>query len=127
MTLATVFIMGFVGIVTGVFAGIFGVGGGVVLVPILILGFKYSQKAAIGTSLVALLLPVGLLGALQYFRSGNLSSDQIKVGLIIAVGLFLGTFLGANIGSSLPQSVLQKTFSIFLVFIAIKLWFTAPT
>ena len=113
-----------VGLITGLFAGVFGIGGGVVIVPMLVLIFKYSQPAAVGTSLVALLLPVGLLGAIEYYRSGKLSHDQIKVGLVIAIGLFFGTLIGAKIGIGLPQGGMQKAFSIFLALIAVKLWFS---
>ncbi len=125
MTPIFALLMAVSGVLTGVFAGVFGVGGGIVLVPLLTLGFHYSQKAAIGTSLVALLLPVGLLGALKYYRAGDLSPEQAKTGLIIALGIFIGTYLGANIGSALPQAMLQKSFAVFLVLIAVKLWMYA--
>ena len=115
-----------VGLVTGVFAGVFGVGGGVILVPILVLLFKYSQQAASGTSLVALLLPVGLLGVLEYHKTGRLSGGQIKLGLFIAVGLFFGTYFGARIGAALPTQILQKSFSVFLILIAVRLWWYVP-
>lgn len=114
-----------IGLVTGVFAGVFGVGGGVVLIPILVLGLKYTQQAASGTSLVALLLPVGLLGVIEYYKAGRLTGDQIRLGLFISLGLFFGTYLGARIGAALPAQTLQKAFAIFMVIIAVRLWFTA--
>jgi uncharacterized membrane protein YfcA len=119
-----IFLMVVVGLITGVFAGVFGVGGGVVLVPILVLGFRYTQQAASGTSLVALLLPVGFLGVVEYYKAGKLSTDQIKLGLIIAVGLFFGTYFGARIGAALPARVLQRSFAVFMILIAAKLWFS---
>ncbi len=111
-----------IGLITGVFSGIFGVGGGVILVPILVLLLDYAQVAATGTSLVALLLPVGLLGVLEYYRSGRLTGNDIKTGLLIAVGLFFGTYVGAKIAVGLPDTVLRKSFAAFLVFIAARLW-----
>ena len=111
-----------VGLITGVFSGVFGVGGGVILVPVLVLLLGYTQVAATGTSLVALLLPVGLLGVLEYYRSGRLGIPEIKTGLMIAVGLFFGAYVGAKIAVSLPQEVLRKSFALFLVFIAARLW-----
>ena len=111
-----------IGLVTGVFSGVFGVGGGVVLVPILVLLLRYPHIAATGTSLVALLLPVGLLGVLQYYNAGKLTGVEIRSGLVIAVGLFLGTYVGARIALGLPTDVLRKSFSVFLVLIAARLW-----
>lgn len=113
------------GIGTGIFAGLFGIGGGIVIVPSLIFLFRYSYPMATATSLVALLMPVGLLGVIEYYRSGKIGSAQIKFGLIIAVGLFLGTFLGARLANILPVAILQKAFSVFLLFIAYRLWFSA--
>jgi uncharacterized membrane protein YfcA len=112
-----------IGVITGIFAGIFGVGGGIVLVPILVFLMGYEQFAANGTSLVSLLLPVGLLGVVEYYRAGKISYEQIRLGLVIAVGIFVGTYFGAKIATSLPQTVLRKVFSIFLVGVAFKLWF----
>lgn len=114
-----------IGLLTGVFSGIFGVGGGVILVPILVLLFKYAPQTASGTSLVALLLPVGLLGVLEYYKVGKIGPTHIYAGLIIAVGLFFGTYFGAKFAAHLPTEILQKCFAVFLIFIAIRLWFTA--
>lgn len=122
LTFGSIILMLAVGALTGVFSGIFGVGGGVILVPILILVFKYGPQTASGMSLVALLLPVGLLGVLEYFKAGRISGADIRIGLIIAIGLFFGTFLGAKVSASLPSAVLQKVFAVFLVLIAARLW-----
>lgn len=111
------------GVGTGIFAGVSGVGGGAILVPALVFLFGFSQQAAAGTSLVALLLPVGLFGAYEYHRRGFLTTDHVKWGLIISVGMFLGAYLGAKIGSTLPQENLKKAFSFVLFGIAIRLWF----
>lgn len=114
-----------IGLITGIFSGVFGVGGGVVLVPILVLLLRYPHIAATGTSLVALLLPVGLLGVLQYYNAGKLTGVEIKSGLVIAVGLFFGAYIGARIALELPTEVLRKSFSLFLVLIAARLWWSA--
>ena len=113
-----------IGFLVGIFSGVFGVGGGVILVPILVLLFGYSQIAATGTSLVALLLPVGALGVYEYHRSGRLDYSNIRMGLIIAVGLFFGAFFGAKVAASLPEQVLRRSFAAFLVVIAGKLWWS---
>jgi uncharacterized membrane protein YfcA len=116
-------VFAFIGVLTGICAGVFGIGGGIVIVPTLIYFFGYEQYAANATSLVALLLPVGFLGVLEYYRSGKISPDQIKVGLMIAVGIFFGTLIGAKIAINLPQATLKKIFSVFLAFVALKMWF----
>ena len=123
MPITKIALMIVIGLATGVFSGVFGVGGGVILVPALILLFQFTQIAATGTSLVALLLPVGFLGVLEYYKSGRLSISDIKTGLIIAIGLFFGAYIGARIAVSLPDQILRKSFACFLVLIATRLWF----
>jgi uncharacterized membrane protein YfcA len=111
-----------IGIMIGIFSGLLGIGGAIILIPILVYGFGYTQVQATGTSLVALLLPVGALGVWQYYKSGLIQNQNIKVGLIVAVGMFAGTFIGARILPLIPADVLKKAFAIFLVLVAIKMW-----
>ncbi len=110
----------FIGIISGIFAGMFGIGGGTVIIPLLVLLFGMSQHMAQGTSLVALLLPVGLLATLEYYRNGN---ADIKLGLIIGLGLFIGGYIGAYIANKLNDPSLRKIFAVFLLFVAIKMFF----
>lgn len=110
------------GFMAGILSGMFGIGGGIVLVPMLVYFFGYAQSAATGTSLVALLLPVGILGVRQYYLSGRIGSEQIKTGLLIAIGLFIGAYFGARIATQLPDVNLRKGFAVFLVFVAARLW-----
>lgn len=109
----------------GVCAGVFGIGGGVVIVPILVFLFGFNQHAANGTSLVALLLPVGALGVYKYYVDGKITPENIKMGLLIGVGIFVGTYLGAFISIGMSPSVLRKSFAVFLVLVSIRLWFIA--
>ena len=81
-----------IGIVAGVAAGMFGIGGGLLIVPALVLLYGLSQHAAVGTSLGAILLPVGALGAWVYWKNGNLI---VRYSLLLAAGLLVGGFLGA--------------------------------
>lgn len=111
-----------IGLAAGVLAGLFGIGGGVVIGPALILLAKYPPQLATGTSLGALLLPVGALGAWEYYRRGNLN---ITTSLWIAVGLLFGAWVGAKLAQSLSGPQLQKAFAIFLVLIAIRVWIKA--
>ena len=108
-----------VGLGAGVLSGLFGIGGGIVIVPALLYFAKYQPQMATGTSLGALLLPVGALGAWQYWKAGNL---EWKASMLIAVGLFFGAFVGARVAQHLSAPVLKKSFAIFLVLVAIQLW-----
>ncbi|HUQ80360.1 MAG TPA: sulfite exporter TauE/SafE family protein, partial [Gemmatimonadaceae bacterium] len=78
-----------IGVAAGVLSGLFGIGGGVVIVPALLLVARMSPLTATGTSLGALLLPVGALGAWEYYRKGQL---DLRVSLLLALGLFVGAF-----------------------------------
>ncbi|HVO77109.1 MAG TPA: sulfite exporter TauE/SafE family protein [Candidatus Bathyarchaeia archaeon] len=111
-----------VGLCAGVLGGLFGLGGGIVIVPALILIARMTPQMATGTSLGALLLPVGFLGAIQYYRSGSLN---VRVGLLIALGLFVGIYFGAQLALRLPARELQRAFAVFLVLVAVRLWFKA--
>lgn len=111
-----------IGIIAGILAGLFGVGGGMIIVPALIFFLGFSQIAASGTSLVALLLPVGLGGAYAFYAAGKIDGTNIKQGLLISVGMFLGSFIGAKIALSFPDYILKRAFSVFLVVIAVRLW-----
>jgi uncharacterized protein len=111
-----------IGVGAGVLAGLFGVGGGLVIVPALTLFAGYSQKTAAGTSLVALLLPVGLAGAYAFYQQGAIGWPQIKAGLFISVGMFFGSYLGARVALLFPDYVLKRAFALFLVGVAVRLW-----
>jgi uncharacterized membrane protein YfcA len=112
------------GVAAGIMAGLFGIGGGIILVPILIYAFGYSQQAASGTSLVALLLPVGFFGVYEYYKAGKISSEHVKIGLIIAVGMFLGTYIGARMAVGLSPAILRRSFAVFIALVGVKLWFS---
>lgn len=112
-----------IGLVAGVLSGLFGVGGGVLIVPALILLAHFPTKMALGTSLASIaLLPVGLLGAYTYYRHGNLN---IRASLLIALGIFLGGWIGAKIAHMVPAATLQRMFAVFIMVMAIRLWVEA--
>lgn len=111
-----------VGLSAGVLSGFFGIGGGVLIVPALVFFFGYAQHSATGTSLVALLLPVGFLAVMQYYRSGKIGPVEIRAGLLIAAGLFIGALLGSKIALQLPAATLRKGFAVFLTLMAAKFW-----
>ncbi len=111
-----------IGLVAGVLSGLFGIGGGILIIPALIFFAKFPTKLALGTSLGALLLPVGLLGAYTYYKAGNL---DIRASLLIALGLFFGAWAGARLAQVLPAATLQRMFAVFIAIMAVRLWIEA--
>ena len=95
----------------GVMGGMFGIGGGALLVPLLGLLFGYEQHRAQGTSLVALVPPTGLLGFLEYWRAGYVSW---QVGLLLMPGVFLGGLLGSRIAQKLSPHKMRQVFALLL-------------
>src|SRR5262245_7373140 len=83
-----------IGLAAGVLSGLFGIGGGLLIVPALVVFSGFPTRTALGTSLGALLLPVGLLGAYTYWENGHVN---VRASLLIAAGLFGGAFVGARL------------------------------
>ena len=108
-----------IGLVAGILAGLFGIGGGILIVPALLQFARMPIKMATGTSLGALLLPVGILGALTYYRNGNLDP---RASLLIAAGIVFGAAIGAKLADIMATQTLQRAFAVFLVVVAVKLW-----
>ncbi len=111
-----------IGLAAGVLSGMFGLGGGILIVPALVFLAKFPTRLALGTSLGALLLPVGLLGAYTYWENGELNP---RASLLIALGLFFGAYIGARLSLTLPAATLQRLFAVFVAAMAIRLWFEA--
>lgn len=111
-----------IGLAAGVLAGLFGIGGGILIVPALAHFANMPFKQATGTSLGALLLPVGLLGALTYYRNGHL---EPRASLLVAVGILFGAFAGAKLAQLVESATLQRAFAVFLVIVAARLWLKA--
>ena len=110
------------GLLAGVLSGIFGIGGGVIIVPALIVINKFAPARATGTSLAALLLPVGALGVWQYYGRGQV---DLSSAAFIALGLLVGAWFGADLALHLPVRELQRIFAIFLIVVAVYLWWSA--
>ena len=111
-----------IGLAAGVLSGLFGIGGGVVIVAALMVVAKMVPATAIGTSLGALLLPVGALGAWEYWRNGHL---DVRAALWIALGLAAGVWFGAKFALALSPVQLKRAFAVFLVVMAIRIWTSA--
>lgn len=111
-----------IGLLAGIFGGVFGVGGGVVIVPMLVLLARMNPKVAAGTSLATFVLPVALLGAIGHWRAGNVN---IRASLLLAAGVFLGGWIGSQISVGLSELALKRAFAVVLVLVATRLWMTA--
>ena len=107
-----------IGVIAGVGAGMFGIGGGLIIVPALVLLYRLPQHAAVGTSLGAILLPVGALGAWVYYRNGKLN---VRYSLLIAAGLLIGAFLGAKLVEPVSDLTLRRLFGAFLLLVSVKM------
>src|SRR5262249_19467442 len=119
--MATVLLLGGA---AGILSGMFGIGGGLVIVPVLIVCFKFDAKTAIGTSLFALLLPTGLLGVLEYWRRGEM---RVLHGALIVVGLFCGAYVGAKFTGMISASTMKRAYGVFLVIVAAYFfWSSSP-
>jgi uncharacterized protein len=107
-----------IGTLAGVFSGLFGVGGGTVIVPLLILWFGYGERLATGTSLAAIVV-IGLLGALA--QGGIYGNVHVATGLLLAIPAVVGVVIGTAIQQRIPQRAVSYLFALLLVAIAIEL------
>jgi uncharacterized protein len=112
-----------VGVLAGVMSGLFGIGGGIVMVPTLIAIFGMNMLDANATSLAAMLLPVGIFGVINYYKAGYIN---LKDSLWIALGLFGGSFFGAELAVSLDVNLLAKLYAAYLLWIAVG-YFDIPS
>lgn len=102
-----------VGLIAGVMAGMFGIGGGVIIVPALML-LGFTQKMANGTSLTALLLPVAILAVREYYLAGLLN---VRLAALLAVGIVFGSYVGASIALGLEAPTLSRAYGLFLIYV----------
>ncbi len=119
MSVTIFIILVLIGLVAGTLSGLIGIGGAIIIIPSLILLLGMNQYDAQGTSLATMLLPIGLLAAINYYKEGALN---IKYAAIIAVAFFVGGYLGSKVALDIPQTVLRKVFAVTLFVIAIKMF-----
>ncbi|MDD5347620.1 MAG: sulfite exporter TauE/SafE family protein [Candidatus Omnitrophica bacterium] len=109
------------GLVAGVAGGMFGIGGGTLLIPALVYLLGMTQHQAQGTTLAILVPPIGLLAALRYYYAGHVKLD---IAAFICIGFFVGGLLGADIIQRVPDLVLKRAFGVFLLAISLRMIFT---
>jgi hypothetical protein len=108
----------FLGILTGVFSGFLGIGGGLILIPAFVFLLGMTQHQAQGTSLAIMIPPIGLLAALKYYSVGNVN---LKVAIFVCLGFFFGGYLGASLAQTISDVFLRKIFAIFLLFVSLRM------
>ncbi len=110
-----------VGVLVGLVSGVVGIGGGILFVPALVWLLGMSQHKAQGTSLGALLAPVGILAFLEYYRKGN---ADLRVAALLAVGFLAGGYFGAMGAQQIPEVWLRRIFAVTLIAVGGRLLFT---
>lgn len=108
------------GVISGFAAGALGIGGGIIMVPALVLFFGLSQLQAQGTVLTVMLPPILIFAFLRYYQAGNVN---IKIAAFIALGFLAGAYFGADFVQGLPSEQLKKVFGILLIIVGIKMVF----
>jgi uncharacterized membrane protein YfcA len=109
-----------IGLSAGLIAGALGVGGGIIIVPALVFIFGMSQHHAQGTSLAVLLLPVGILAVMNYYRKGYVN---FKYALILMIAFVLGSYFGSLFSIGLPDSTLKKLFGVLMLGVGLRMIF----
>jgi uncharacterized protein len=109
------------GLIAGIISGLLGIGGGIIVIPALVYIFKMTQHQAQGTTLAFLVLPIGLLAAIVYYKQGYV---DIKAAMFICIGFFIGGLFGAKMAIGISDIVLRKVFAVALLLISVKMFFS---
>jgi uncharacterized membrane protein YfcA len=118
MEVQTVLWLVAIGLAAGFAGGLIGIGGGVIVIPALVFIMGMSQTTAQGTNLAVMIPPIGLLAAMNYYKSGMIN---IKYAIIIAIFSFIGGYFGSKLAVNIDQTILKRVFGVFMLFIAYKM------
>lgn len=110
-----------IGLAAGFLGGMVGIGGGVLIVPALVLLLGLSQHQSQGISLAMMIFPVGILGVINYYKKGYV---DFRYAGLLAVGFFVGSYIGSKFSLSLSQELVKKIFAVVMILLAIKLLFS---
>ena len=110
-----------IGLFGGIVSGLFGIGGATIIVPALVLVCGFEQHMAQGTSLALMLPPIGILAAMEYYKSGYL---DVRAAIFICIAFLIGGFFGAKFSTHIPEHALKKAFAVFLAVVAVKMFFS---
>jgi uncharacterized membrane protein YfcA len=108
------------GLISGIFSGLLGIGGAIIIIPCLVILFDLSQQMAQGTTLALMVPPIGLLAAWTYYKAGFV---DLKIAGLICLGFFIGGFVGARYATQIPDDILRKIFGGLLLIASLKMIF----
>jgi len=118
MSISMLLILIVIGVITGIMAGMLGIGGAIIMIPALVFFMGFSQQMAQGTSLAVMLPPIGIFAAYNYWKEGQVN---LKFAMIIAVAFIIGSYFGSKIALNMPQAIMKKIFGILLLIVAAKM------
>ena len=118
MEISTVLLLLAIGLIAGIAAGFVGIGGGMIIVPALVIGLGLTQHMAQGTSLAMMLPPIGILAVINYAKAGEIN---INYALILAVTFFIGAWLGSRWSLKINTSIVRLVFAIFMTIAAVRM------
>jgi len=122
MTIQTILILSGIGIFAGMMSGFIGIGGGVIIVPALVYFMGVTQHTAIGTSLLLMLPPIGILAVMNYYKASHINWGY---GLVIAIAFIIGGYFGSKISLRLNANVVKMVFGIFMLYVSIKMIYSS--
>ncbi len=118
LSFSTILILILIGVCAGLLSGFVGVGGGMIIVPGLIYLLGKGQLESQGTSLAVIMLPVGILGVMNYYKAGNVN---INYALVIAIAFVVGSYFGSKYALKVPEHKIKVIFGVFLLYVAIRM------
>lgn len=118
MSISDVVILLSIGLLAGILSGLVGIGGGIVIVPVLVYYFAMNQKTAQGTVLFMFLLPIGILGVFNYYKAGYI---EIKSAIIMALTFAVGSYIGSKTAIAIDTKVVKQIFATVMIAIGIKM------
>ena len=118
MIFSTFIILIIIGLLAGILSGLVGVGGGILMIPLLIIFLGLTQHQAQGTALFAMLPPIGILAAINYYKEGFVKWEYA---IVIAFTFVIGGYLGSKLSLSLPPQMVRRIFGVIMLLGAIKL------
>ncbi len=109
-----------IGVFAGILSGLIGIGGGIIIIPVLMFLFGFSQHEAQGTTLAMMVPPIGILAAWTYYKNGHVN---LPVAVFLCLGFLFGGLIGAKFATTVPNMMLQKIFGTALLLIGVKMMF----
>jgi len=118
MEMNTIYILLLIGLVAGFFSGLIGIGGGVIIVPILVYVLNMNQIMAQGTTLFMFLMPIGILSVYNYYKAGQV---DYKYAIIMAITFMVGSYFGSKTAINVDAKIVKQIFAVFMILVGLKM------